>query len=44
MAQRYAGAVRAPDFPGGLDWLNSEPLSIRQLRGKLVMLDFWTYC
>ena len=25
-------------------WFNSEPLSIRQLRGRLVLLDFWTYC
>ena len=44
MSQNYAGTVRAPDFPLGLDWINSAPLSIQQLRGKLVMLDFWTYC
>ena len=44
MPGTYAGAVRAPDFPAGLTWFNSEPLSIRQLRGKLVILDFWTYC
>ena len=39
------GTVSAPDFPAGLSWLNTDvPLSIRQLRGKVVLLDFWTYC
>ncbi len=39
------GTVNAPEFPEGLDWLNTEfPLSIRDLRGKIVLLDFWTYC
>ena len=41
----YTGKVNAPDFPEGLQWLNTEqPISIRQLRGKVVLLDFWTYC
>jgi thiol-disulfide isomerase/thioredoxin len=40
----YAGNVAAPDFPPGLDWLNVErPLSLSELRGKIVLLDFWTY-
>ena len=40
----YAGTVPAPDFPPGLDWLNVErPLSLADLRGKIVLLDFWTY-
>ena len=44
-AKSYAGKVNAPDFPDGMDWINTEsPLSIRDLRGKLVILDFWTYC
>ena len=39
------GTVDAPEFLPGLDWINSErPLTIRQLRGKIVLLDFWTYC
>ena len=39
------GTVNAPEFPEGLDWLNTErPLAIRDLRGKIVLLDFWTYC
>jgi len=42
--QSYAGKVRAPEFPIGLDWLNvPEPLNMAQLRGKAVLLDFWTY-
>ena len=43
--QSYAGTVNAPDFPKGMDWLNTEqPLSLEDLRGKIVILDFWTYC
>ncbi|HKO23492.1 MAG TPA: hypothetical protein VJY65_01990 [Chloroflexota bacterium] len=44
MAERtYVGTVRAPDFPPGMDWLNVErPLSLADLRGRLVVLDFWT--
>ncbi len=39
------GIVRAPEFEGGLDWLNTggEPLRLADLRGKVVLLDFWTY-
>src|SRR3954451_9189063 len=41
----YEGKVNAPDFPEGLQWLNTDrPISIRELRGKIVLLDFWTYC
>ncbi len=41
----YASPVNAPDFPPGLDWLNSDrPLSLKELRGKVVLLDFWTFC
>ncbi len=41
----YAGKVNAPDFPAGMDWLNTDhPISIRELRGKVVLLDFWTFC
>ena len=44
MPSRYAGTVRAPEFPAGLQWSNSRPLTMADLRGKLVILDFWTYC
>jgi hypothetical protein len=37
--------VYAPEFPEGLDWLNTEsPLKMSDLKGKLVLLDFWTFC
>jgi DNA-binding beta-propeller fold protein YncE len=40
----FAGVNPAPDFPAGLDWLNTDrPLSLEDLRGKVVLLDFWTY-
>lgn len=36
--------VRAPELNGGISWLNTEkPLSLQALKGKIVMLDFWTY-
>ncbi|MDZ4765905.1 MAG: thioredoxin-like domain-containing protein [Chloroflexota bacterium] len=44
MDSRFAGQVAAPEFSPGLDWINVEaPLSIGALRGKVVLLDFWTY-
>lgn len=33
----------APDFVAGGQWFNSEPLSMKELRGKVVLVDFWTY-
>jgi hypothetical protein len=37
--------VRAPEFPEGLDWINTggRELTLRDLQGKVVLLDFWTY-
>ena len=37
---------RAPDFTGNDSWLNTRgdrPLSLRELRGRVVLVDFWTY-
>lgn len=37
--------ISAPDFPKGAEWLNTGgPLRKQDLRGKFVLLDFWTYC
>ncbi|MDR3424121.1 MAG: cytochrome c biogenesis protein DipZ [Alphaproteobacteria bacterium] len=33
----------APEFVGIQDWLNSTPLTIAGLKGKVVLIDFWTY-
>ncbi len=35
--------IKAPDFTGITGWVNSKPLHIKQLRGKVVLVDFWTY-
>jgi len=45
MPERFVGTAPAPDFPVGLDWINTggKPISIKDLRGKVVILDFWTY-
>jgi thiol-disulfide isomerase/thioredoxin len=40
----WAGTADAPDFPVGLDWINvSAPITMADLHGKIVLLDFWTY-
>ncbi len=38
--QKYG---RAPNFYADGSWFNSPPLSIASLRGKVVLVDFWTY-
>lgn len=37
--------VRAPAFPPGLDWIHTGGAAptMESLRGKIVLLDFWTY-
>ena len=36
--------IRPPEFVGGeADWLNTKPLSIKDLKGKVVLVDFWEY-
>ncbi|MFQ5825373.1 MAG: thioredoxin-like domain-containing protein [bacterium] len=42
---RQKHRIHAPDFPMGLEWLNTAaPLTKADLHGKIVILDFWTYC
>jgi len=37
--------IKVSEFPEGLAWLNTaRPLQLQELRGKFVLLDFWTYC
>ena len=33
-----------PEFPRNTEWLNTKPLKKEDLKGKFVLLDFWTYC
>lgn len=33
----------APEIVGIVNWINSPPLSLMMLRGKVVLIDFWTY-
>jgi cytochrome c biogenesis protein CcdA/thiol-disulfide isomerase/thioredoxin len=33
----------APEFIPGGEWFNTAPLTLQQLRGKVVLVDFWTY-
>jgi cytochrome c biogenesis protein CcdA/thiol-disulfide isomerase/thioredoxin len=47
MSGKSAGAPRVegelPSLSGAVAWLNSNPLTTESLRGKVVMVDFWTY-
>jgi thiol-disulfide isomerase/thioredoxin/sugar lactone lactonase YvrE len=37
--------VLAPELDGGVGWLNTAgPIRMKDLRGKIVVLDFWTFC
>ncbi len=39
------GRVRAPELRGAGGWINTrQPLELRHLRGRVVVLDFWTFC
>ena len=33
----------APSLAGAVEWLNSKPLTTDELKGKVVLIDFWTY-
>jgi thiol-disulfide isomerase/thioredoxin len=37
--------IHAPELPPNLPWLNTDsPLSLAALKGRIVLLDFWSYC
>ncbi len=43
MTPGFPHTVHAPEFVEGLDWIGvSRPPTLAELRGKIVLLDFWT--
>ncbi len=45
VAQESSSRRLAPELDGGTAWLNTgKPLTLKELRGKIVLLDFWTLC
>ena len=41
-ADVVAPGKQAPELAAGA-WINSEPLTLQGLRGRVVLIDFWTY-
>jgi thiol-disulfide isomerase/thioredoxin len=41
--QSASSPARAPEFQGIDNWINSPPLTLAQLKGKVVLVEFWTY-
>lgn len=42
-AAQFAIDSESPSLVGASAWLNSQPLQMRELRGKVVLVNFWTY-
>ena len=42
-AAQFAFDSESPSLAGAPAWLNSQPLQMRELRGKVVLVNFWTY-
>ena len=43
IASRAGDERRMPDLDGAVAWLNSPPLSSKSLRGKVMLVNLWTY-
>lgn len=45
LSRQEGRGIPCPPLPRSSDWVNSRPLSIsKELKGKIVLLDFWTSC
>jgi cytochrome c biogenesis protein CcdA/thiol-disulfide isomerase/thioredoxin len=42
-AEQLPVEMTTPNFDGAIQWLNSSPLTAASLKGKVVLVDFWTY-
>src|SRR6266436_3308137 len=43
--QGKAGPIAAPELEGGTAWLNTAgPIRLADLKGRIVLIDFWTLC
>ena len=43
MSPEEQGPVHAPEFPTGLTWIQGGPITLAELRGRPLLLDFWDY-
>ncbi len=43
LAALHGQAEELPSFGGAIEWLNSPPLTANDLKGKVVVVEFWTY-
>ena len=41
--QPVAMKIEAPELTGIQEWINSRPLTLKELRGQVVVLHFWTF-
>ena len=41
--QPFAMKIAAPELTGIQEWINSKPLTLKELRGRVGVLHFWTF-